>query len=104
MRQLVRRLEYPILVALFLTGAAYLLKMAYMPLGFVTLFALMLSFNLSAFYEIIELWDELYFNGRRIWGLHDTPNDLQWDLLGLILSSCLAYAFLRWTERRALLT
>ena len=192
MRQLIRRLEYPILVSLFLTGVAYLLKMAYMPLvpctlagaawllavylymrlryglklppvllalvfcavevdalgnywhmygstfgpvqydefahmtvqvlvtpmlvwllaralnyfglrlplGLVTTFALTLSFSLSAFYEIIELWDELYFNGHRIWGPHDTPNDLQWDLVGIIFGSCLAYALLRRTGRK----
>ncbi|PYS88948.1 MAG: hypothetical protein DMF64_18765 [Acidobacteria bacterium] len=92
----------PMLVWLLARALAYFgLRL---PLALVTVFALTLSFSLSAFYEIIELWDELYFNGRRIWGPHDTPNDLQWDLLGLVIGSCLAYALLRRAERRALLT
>lgn len=196
MLQIIRRLEYPILVALCLTGAAYLLKMAYLPLvpctlagaawllavytylraryqiklppalvllvfcavevdalgnhfqmyghkfgpvqydefahmlvqmlvtplivwllrralahfglrlplAFVTVFALTLVFSLSAFYEIIELWDELYFHGQRIWGPHDAPNDLQWDLLGIICGSVLAYTLLNRNARQTLTT
>ncbi len=192
MLQIIRRLEYPILVALCLTGTAYLLKMAYLPLvpcsvagaawllavytyvraryeiklpcallllvfcaievdalgnhfqmyghafgplqydefahmlvqalvtplivwllrrtlthfslqlplGFVTVFALTLVFSLSAFYEIIELWDELYFHGQRIWGPHDAPNDLQWDLIGIIGGSVLAYTLLKRSPRQ----
>jgi hypothetical protein len=74
-----------------------------LPLGFVTFFALTLIFSLSAFYEIIELWDERYFHGQRIWSPHDAPNDLQWNLTGIIIGSVLAYALLRGTERRAAL-
>jgi hypothetical protein len=74
-----------------------------LPLGFVTFFALTLIYSLSAFYEVLELWDELYFGGQRIWGAHDAPNDLQWDLLGIIAGSVLAYALLRGSERRVAL-
>jgi hypothetical protein len=42
-------------------------------------------FSLSALYEIIELWDELYFHGQRIWTKYDTASDLQWDLLGILV-------------------
>jgi hypothetical protein len=66
-------------------------------LGFTTIFAGTTIFSLSAFYEVIELWDEVYFNGHRIWSLHDTPNDLQFDLFGIILGALLAYAILRRT-------
>jgi uncharacterized membrane protein YjdF len=64
-------------------------------LGFTTFFAATSTFSLSAFYEIIELWDELYFNGHRIWSFHDTANDLQFDLCGIIAGALLAYALLR---------
>ena len=47
-------------------------------------------FSLSAFYEIIELWDEVYAGDHRIWGPHDTGNDLQWDLCGVLLGTLLA--------------
>lgn len=51
--------------------------------------AVSISFSIAAIYEIIELWDELYFGGRRIWSPHDCPNDLQWDLGGKILGALL---------------
>jgi uncharacterized membrane protein YjdF len=53
-------------------------------------FAATTVFSLSAVYEIIELWDEVYFGGHRIWGPHDTASDLQWDLCGILVGSVLA--------------
>ena len=64
-------------------------------LGFTTFFAGVVIFSLSAFYEIIELWDEVYFGGHRIWSTHDTASDLQFDLSGIVLGALLAYAILR---------
>ncbi len=64
-------------------------------LGFITFFSVTTIFSLSAFYEIIELWDELYFKGQRIWSTHDAPNDLQWDLAGIIIGAIAAYFVLR---------
>lgn len=54
-----------------------------------------LVFCLSALYEIIELWDEIYFGGKRIWGPYDTATDLQWDLCGIIIGTLLAAILLR---------
>ena len=64
-------------------------------LGFTTFFACVTVFALSAFYEIIELWDELYFGGQRIWSTHDTATDLQFDLFGIVVGAVLAYVLLR---------
>ena len=58
-------------------------------------FAATTVFSLSALYEIIELWDEVYFNGHRIWGPHDTASDLQWDLCGILVGSVFASFLLR---------
>ena len=55
-----------------------------------TFFGCTTSFTLSAVYELIELWDELYFNGQRIWSKYDTATDLQWDLLGIVIGAVLA--------------
>ena len=66
-----------------------------LPLGAVTVFAAAVLFSLTAFYEVIELWDELYFKGQRIWGPHDAPNDLQWNLAGAVFGALLTYAALR---------
>ena len=64
-------------------------------LGFTTFFAGTTIFGLSAFYEIIELWDELYFGGHRIWSTRDTSTDLQFDLIGIVVGAALAYLLLR---------
>jgi len=53
-------------------------------------FTATIIFSMSAFYEIIELWDEVYLGDHRIWGPHDTGNDLQWDLCGIVLGTLLA--------------
>ena len=66
-----------------------------LPLGVIAFFAVITLFSLSAFYEIIELWDELYFSGQRIWSPHDAPNDLQWNLAGAVFGALLTYAVLR---------
>jgi len=63
--------------------------------GFTTFFAGATIFGLSAFYEVIELWDELYFGGQRIWSTRDTSTDLQFDLMGIVIGALLAYTLLR---------
>jgi len=60
-----------------------------LPLSLIAILAVSLSFSGAAIYEIIELWDELYFGGKRIWSPHDTPNDLQWDLVGKIVGAAI---------------
>ena len=65
------------------------------PLKLTAFFAAMTVFSLSAAYEIIELWDELYFGGKRIWGPYDTATDLQWDLCGIIVGTLFSCIMLR---------
>jgi len=60
-------------------------------LGLITLFGITCSYSAAAFYEVIELWDERYFGGQRIWSPYDAPNDLQWDLAGKLVGACLSY-------------
>ncbi len=61
-----------------------------LPLSLVSFFAAVTMFSLSAFYEIIEFWDEAYFQGQRIWSKYDTANDLQWDLTGIVAGTLLS--------------
>jgi uncharacterized membrane protein YjdF len=74
----------------------WLVKQAFQARGYpsaavvTSLFACTIMFSLTAFYEIIELWDELYFQGQRIWSKYDTATDLQWDLLGILIGAALA--------------
>ena len=59
------------------------------------------TFSLSAYYEIVELWDELFLGGERLWGARDTPADLQWNLLGIVLAALVsAPVFVRARARR----
>jgi uncharacterized membrane protein YjdF len=59
-------------------------------LALTSFFAGILMFSFSAFYEIIELWDEIYFHGQRIWSKYDTATDLQWDFCGVVIGLMLA--------------
>ena len=61
-------------------------------------FAATIVYSLSAIYEIIELWDEVYFGGHRIWGAYDTATDLQWDLCGIIVGTLFSCIMLRDTR------
>jgi len=66
-----------------------------LPLPLTAFFAATTMFSLSAAYEIIELWDEIYFGGKRIWGPYDTATDLQWDLCGIIVGTLFSCIMLR---------
>ena len=71
-----------------------------LPLKLTAVMAAGLVFCLSAVYEIIELWDELYFGGKRIWGPYDTATDLQWDLCGIIIGTIFATIILTRGRRK----
>jgi uncharacterized membrane protein YjdF len=66
-----------------------------LPLKLAAFFAATIVFSLSAAYEIIELWDERYLGGQRIWGSYDTATDLQWDLCGILVGTLFSCIMLR---------
>ncbi len=66
-----------------------------LPIPLTAFIAGSMVFSLSAFYEIIELWDEKYFHPNRIWGPLDTATDLQFDLCGIVIGTILACVLLR---------
>jgi hypothetical protein len=66
-----------------------------LPIHLTAFFSATIVFSLSAFYEIIELWDELYFHPHRIWGPLDTATDLQFDFFGIVVGTLLACLLLR---------
>jgi len=69
-----------------------------LPTKLTAFFAATIVFSLSAIYEIIELWDEIYFGGHRIWGPYDTATDLQFDLCGIIVGTLFSCIMLRDTR------
>jgi uncharacterized membrane protein YjdF len=93
---MVQVLVSPIIV--WLTGRV-LQQLGYrLPLKLTAFFAATIVFSLSAIYEIIELWDEIYFGGQRIWGPYDSATDLQWDLCGIIVGTLFSCIMLRDTR------
>ncbi|HSL54083.1 MAG TPA: hypothetical protein VK868_06790 [Pyrinomonadaceae bacterium] len=93
---MVQVLVSPIFV--WLTGRV-LQQLGYrLPLWLTAFFAATIVFSLSAIYEIIELWDEIYFGGQRIWGPYDSATDLQWDLCGIIVGTLFSCIMLRDTR------
>jgi uncharacterized membrane protein YjdF len=69
-----------------------------LPLVVVTFFAVNVNFSLTSFYEITELWDDLYFGGSRIEGIHDTTRDLQYDLIGTVAGAIVTFAVMKSAE------
>jgi hypothetical protein len=89
----VQALTAPIIMWL---ATAVLVRSGYrLPLGLITFFSVTILFSITGFYEIIELWDELYFRGQRIGNPHDAPNDLQWGLAGIILGSVSTFVVMK---------
>ena len=84
----VQVLVSPIIV--WVVGRILLANGYRLPLKLTALFSATIVFSLSAIYEIIELWDEIYFGGHRIWGPYDTATDLQWDLCGIMMGTLLS--------------
>ncbi|MFP5265508.1 MAG: hypothetical protein ACLGJB_26775 [Blastocatellia bacterium] len=65
-------------------------------IALVAFLSVTMTFSYCGYYEILELWDKKYFDMGRIQGEFDTPNDLQWDLAGIVLCalmSSLAFKF-----------
>lgn len=74
-----------------LVPAMWLLRTTTRRMGFnlpqplVSFLSVTVAFSFCSWYEILELWDELFYGDfQRIWSLHDTANDLQWDLAGIV--------------------
>jgi uncharacterized membrane protein YjdF len=89
----VQALTAPLIVWLLREG---IVRFGYrLPLGLIVFFSITVMFSISAFYEVIEMWDELYFKGQRIWSTHDAPNDLQWDFCGILIGASIAYLFFK---------
>ena len=66
----------------------------------VSIFAFGLTIALASFYEVTEFWDEIYFGGKRIWGIHDTSRDLEWDMIGAIVGISISLGILKLRSRK----
>lgn len=60
-----------------------------LPSGLIAFFSVTTTFSLSAYYEILELCDEKFFGGHRLWTPQDTAHDLASDLGGIVFAAIL---------------
>ena len=76
-----------------------------LPLDLLAFLSTAITFSFCAYYEILELWDELYWGDfQRLWTPQDSANDLQWDLAGIIIAAILTASVFKasdWRESRS---
>jgi hypothetical protein len=91
-----------------LVPAMWLLRSAMRRLGYrlpqnlLAFLSTTVTFSFCSWYEILELWDELFYGDNpRIHTLHDTANDLQYDLAGIIAFALVSSLILKLTGERA---
>jgi hypothetical protein len=70
-----------------------------LPLMLLSFVSVTITFSFCAYYEILELWDEMFFGGKRLWTPTDSANDLQWDLLGIVVAALLTSQVFRFLDK-----
>ncbi|HEY7547593.1 MAG TPA: hypothetical protein VID27_22035, partial [Blastocatellia bacterium] len=58
-----------------------------------------ITFSFTAYYEILELWDEKFFGGKRLWSPTDSANDLQFGLAGIVLAALITATVFKIRDR-----
>ncbi|MCI0488362.1 MAG: hypothetical protein L0229_17370 [Blastocatellia bacterium] len=72
-----------------------------LPLDFIAFISVAITFSFCAYYEILELWDELFWGDfERLHGSHDSANDLQYDLAGIIAAALVSSLVYKLADRR----
>lgn len=70
------------------------------PGGLLGFLSVSITFAFCAYYEILELWDERFYGGKRLWTPTDSANDLQWDLFGIIIFAVVTSMVFKFLEKR----
>ena len=74
-----------------------------LPVDMTAFFAVTMTFSLCAYYEILELWDEKFYTAplSRLHSPTDSPNDLQWDLAGIVTAALITTLVFKLMDRNA---
>ena len=72
-----------------------------LPLMLLAFLSVAVTFAFCAYYEILELWDERFFGGKRLWTPTDSANDLQFGLAGIVLAALLTALVFKLQDRYA---
>jgi len=71
-----------------------------LPQPMLAFFSTTITFSFAAWYEILELWDEVFYGDNiRIWSPHDTAVDLQSNLAGIVFFALLSSLFFKTIDR-----
>ena len=71
-----------------------------LPNDMMAFFATCITFSLCAWYEVLELWDELFYGDfTRLWTPRDSANDLQWNLAGIVFVALITFAVYKVIDR-----
>ena len=72
-----------------------------LPLDLLAFLSVTITFSFCAYYEILELWDELFYGDfTRLWTPRDSANDLQWNLAGIIFAALISALVFSLIDRR----
>jgi uncharacterized membrane protein YjdF len=69
------------------------------PLNLLAFLSVTIAFSFTAYYEILELWDEKFFGGKRLWTPTDSANDLQFGLAGIVLAALITATVFKIRDR-----
>lgn len=58
------------------------------------------AFAFSAYYEVLELWDEKFWGGKRLWTPTDSANDLQFGLMAIVTAAIITHFVYKLVDRR----
>jgi hypothetical protein len=73
-----------------------------LPQNLLAFLSVTVAFSFCSWYEILELWDELFYGDfTRIWSTQDTAKDLQYDLAGIIVFAFAASFIFKLIDKRA---
>lgn len=72
-----------------------------LPINLLAFLSTTITFSFAAYYEILELWDENIFGGKRLHTPTDSANDLQFGLAGIVVAALITSLIFKLRERQA---
>jgi hypothetical protein len=72
----------------------------FIPAPLLSFLSVTIAFAFSAYYEVLELWDEKFWGGKRLWTPTDSANDLQFGLLAIVLFAVISHFVFKLIDHR----
>jgi uncharacterized membrane protein YjdF len=71
-----------------------------LPANLLAFLSVCVAFAFSAYYEVLELWDEKFWGGKRLWTPTDSANDLQFGLMAIVTAAIITHFVYKLVDRR----